>query len=175
MSTAAAPLRLCFVCLGNICRSPTAEGIMRAIVRQAGLESRIEVESAGTGTWHLGERADRRARATAAARGVTLDGLAQHFTRDDFDRFDYVLAVDDRVRSELLSLARADEERDKVRLLRSFDAASPAGAGVPDPYYGGQDGFDEVFDICDAGCRGLLAHLRQAHALPDETTAQTRP
>jgi protein-tyrosine phosphatase len=175
MSTAAAPLRLCFVCLGNICRSPTAEGIMRAIVRQAGLDARIEVESAGTGTWHLGERADRRARATAATRGVTLDGLAQHFTRDDFERFDYVLAVDDRVRSELLSIARRDEERDKVRLFRSFDPASPAGAGVPDPYYGGQDGFDEVFDICDAGCRALLAHLRQAHALPDETTAQTRP
>lgn len=148
---------------------------MRHIVREAGLEPRIEVESAGTGTWHLGERADRRARATAAAYGVTLDGLAQQFTRDDFARFDYVLAVDERVRTELHAIARTTEERDKVRLFRTFDAASPTGAGVPDPYYGGQDGFDEVYRICEAGCRGLLAHLRQAHALPDETTAQTRP
>ena len=174
ISSVDAPLRLCFVCLGNICRSPTAEGIMRTIVRDAGLASRIEVESAGTGTWHLGEPADRRARATAKARGVVLDGVARQFTEDDFDRFDYVLVVDETVRAVLAARARTDDQRAKLHLLRAFDPASAPGAAVPDPYYGGQDGFDAVFDICDAGCRGLLAHLRQAHTLPDETTAQTR-
>lgn len=173
-SPAARPVRLCFVCLGNICRSPTAEGIMRAVVRDAGLDARIEVESAGTGTWHLGERADRRARATAAARGVSLDGRAQQFTAEDFDRFDYVLVVDERVRTEMRALARTEAEREKVHLFRAFDPASPAGAAVPDPYYGEQDGFDQVFDICDAACRGLLGHLRQTHAFSDEATSQTR-
>lgn len=147
---------------------------MRSLVREEGLDGRIEVESAGTGTWHLGETPDRRACATAAARGVSLDSRAQQFTRDDFDRFDYVLVVDDRVRSELSAIARTEADRRKLHLFRSFDPASPAGAGVPDPYYGGQDGFDEVFDICEAGCRGLLAHLRTAHTLTDATTPQTR-
>ncbi len=173
-SSAAAPVRLCFVCLGNICRSPTAEGIMRAIVRDAGLSARIDVESAGTGSWHLGERPDRRASTTAAARGVSLDSRAQQFMPEDFDRFDYVLVVDERVRSEIQGLARTGAERRKVHLLRAFDPASPAGAAVPDPYYGGQDGFDEVFDICDAACRGLLGHLRETHTLSDEATPQTR-
>jgi protein-tyrosine phosphatase len=168
------PLRLCFVCLGNICRSPTAEGIMRTLVSQQGLDDHIEVESAGTGTWHLGELADGRARATAKARGVTLDRRAQQFTQDSFDRFDYVLVMDEDIQKTIRRLSPAAADHEKVHVLRAFDPESPKGARVPDPYYGGQDGFDEVFDICDAACRGLLAHLRATHALPDARTADTR-
>jgi protein-tyrosine phosphatase len=167
-------LRLCFVCLGNICRSPTAEGIMRTLVRQQGLDDYIEVESAGTGTWHLGEQADSRARATAKARGVTLDRRAQQFSRESFDRFDYVLVMDESIQRTIRELSPKAADREKVHVLRDFDPESPKGARVPDPYYGGPEGFEEVFDICDAACRGLLAHLRAAHALPDDRTADTR-
>ncbi len=147
---------------------------MRTLVSQQGLDDYIDVESAGTGTWHLGELADSRARATAKARGVTLDRRAQQFTRDSFDRFDYVLVMDEDIQKTIRRLSPAKEDHEKVHVLRDFDPESPKGARVPDPYYGGPDGFEEVFDICDAACRGLLAHLRASHALPDERTADTR-
>jgi protein-tyrosine phosphatase len=155
------------VCLGNICRSPTAEGIMRSLVDHAGLSDVIEVESAGTGSWHLGEQADSRARATAAARGVTLDGRASQFSDEDFDRLDYILVMDVAIRNALGRLASSDEARAKLYLLRSFDPESAPDAPVPDPYNGGPEGFDAVFDICEAACRGLLAHIRQTHQIPE--------
>jgi protein-tyrosine phosphatase len=151
---------VCFVCLGNICRSPTAEGIFRKLVRDAGLDDRITIESRGTGDWHTGEPADARARAAAKRRGVTLDGVACRFERPDFGRFDYILSMDPRVLDTLLRLARTDDERHRVHNFRAFDPGAPPDAPVPDPYYGGADGFDEVFDICEAGCRGLLAEVR---------------
>jgi protein-tyrosine phosphatase len=157
-----AQVSVCFVCLGNICRSPTAEGIFRKLAREAGLDDRIAVESRGTGDWHTGEPADARARAAASRRGVVLDGVACRFERDDFARFDYILSMDARVLDALRRMARTDDERGRVRNFRSFDADSPPDAPVPDPYYGGADGFDAVFDICEAGCRGLLAHVRAA-------------
>jgi len=159
------PIRVSFVCLGNICRSPTAEGIMRHLVDRAGLSDKIEVESHGTGTWHLGERADRRARETAQGRGVTLNGRAQQFSEQDFSRLDYILVMDVGIKNALARLATTDEGRAKLHLLRSFDPASPSDAPVPDPYYGGPDGFEEVFDICDAACRGLLDHIIDQHQL----------
>jgi protein-tyrosine phosphatase len=158
-------VRLCFVCLGNICRSPTAEGVMRALVERAGLASAIEIDSAGTGAWHVGEPADERARAAAARRGFELTSVARRVMRADFDRFDYLIAMD---RENLIALERmAPDEaaRGKVRLLRSFDPAAPRGAAVPDPYYGGADGFDQVVDICEAACRGLLEHIAREHGL----------
>jgi protein-tyrosine phosphatase len=167
-------LRLCFVCLGNICRSPTAEGIMRSLVSREGLDGHIDVESAGTGTWHLGEPADSRARETAKARGVTLDRRAQQFTRESFDRFDYVLVMDEDIQKTIRRLSPSAEDHTKVHVLRDFDPASPKGSRVPDPYYGGPEGFENVFDICDAACRGLLAHLRASHALPDAASPRTR-
>jgi protein-tyrosine phosphatase len=159
-------IRVSFVCLGNICRSPTAEGIMRHLVERAGLSDAIEVESAGTGSWHLGEQADDRARATAAARGVTLDGRASQFSDADFERLDYILVMDVAIRNTLGRLAASDAARAKLHLLRSFDPDSAPDAPVPDPYYGGPEGFENVFDICEAACRGLLAHIRQTHHLP---------
>jgi protein-tyrosine phosphatase len=151
---------VCFVCLGNICRSPTAEGIFKKLVRDAGLDDRIAIASRSTGDWHTGEPADARARAAAKRRGVALDGVATRFERTDFGRFDYILSMDTRVLDTLQRLARSDDERDRVHNFRAFDPDSPPDAPVPDPYYGGADGFDEVFDICEAGCRGLLAEVR---------------
>ena len=147
---------------------------MRTLVTREGLDALIEVESAGTGTWHLGEKADKRARAAAEARGVVLDRRAQQFTRLDFDRFDYVLVMDADIQATIRKLSSSKTDHAKVHVLRAFDPDSPPGARVPDPYYGGRDGFDEVFDICDAACRGLLAHLRATHALPD-ADADDRP
>jgi protein-tyrosine phosphatase len=147
---------------------------MRSLVTQAGLADRIDVESFGTGSWHLGERPDTRARATAEARGITLDRRAQQFNAEDFDRFHYVFAADDTVQKALLRMARRDDDREKVTLIRSCDPNSPEGAGVPDPYYGEQDGFDAVFDICDAACRALLDRLVEAHGLRDDRPAHTR-
>jgi protein-tyrosine phosphatase len=158
-------IRICFVCLGNICRSPTAEGIMRRAVREAGLEGKIAVASAGTGDWHVGDAADARSRETAARRGVILDGTAKQFLRADFGRFDHVLAMDAENLRVLARLAPDETARKKVRLFRDVDPESPRGAAVPDPYYGGAGGFDEVFDICERACRALLAELRREHGL----------
>jgi protein-tyrosine phosphatase len=152
-------LSVCFVCLGNICRSPTAEGIFKVLIREHGLEDRVWVSSAGTGSWHVGEPADSRARATARRRGVALDGCAQQFHLEDFARFDYILSMDSAVIAALRQIAPTDEARDRVHNFRAFDPASPPDAPVPDPYFGGVDGFEEVFDICEAGCRGLLARI----------------
>jgi protein-tyrosine phosphatase len=156
------PTRVLFVCLGNICRSPTAEGVMRTLVSDAGLRDSVQVESAGTGAWHVGSPPDGRASEAARARGVELEGHARQVRAEDFEQFDLLLAMDGENLRELRAQARDDEERAKVRLLREFDPAS-AGAGdldVPDPYYGGANGFDEVFELVHAACAGLLEHLR---------------
>ena len=156
-------VRVSFVCLGNICRSPTAEAVMRHLVAEAGLGDRIEIDSAGTGDWHVGEPRDRRSSAVGKKRGIPLQGRARQFVPVDFARFDYVLAMDNQNLATLRALAPDEAARAKVRLLRSFDPTSPAGADVPDPYYGGPQGFDEVFDICARACRGLLAEIRRRH------------
>ncbi|HVX95613.1 MAG TPA: low molecular weight protein-tyrosine-phosphatase [Polyangia bacterium] len=163
--TAQASVHVCFVCLGNICRSPTAEAVMRHVVKQAGLEARVRLSSAGTGDWHVGHPRDKRSAAVGAARGIPLSGRAQQFTSVSFEDCDYVLAMDRANRDELLRLARTDADRAKVALLRSFDPAAPRDAEVPDPYYGGARGFEEVFDLCEAACRALLEHLRKQHRL----------
>jgi protein-tyrosine phosphatase len=158
-------IRICFVCLGNICRSPTAEGIMLDLVAEAGLTEHIAIDSAGTGAWHVGERADARSREVADRRGVELPSIARRFERADFARFDYVIAMDAENAADLRALARDATTAARVHLLRRFDPESPPHAPVPDPYYGGDRGFDDVFDICHAACTGLLAHLIEAHGL----------
>jgi protein-tyrosine phosphatase len=158
-------VRVCFVCLGNICRSPTAEAVMRQLVKREGLADRVEIWSAGTGDWHVGDPRDKRSQAVGAARGAPLTGCARQFTSASFDACDYVLAMDRSNREELLRLARGDADRAKVRLLRAFDPATPRDAEVPDPYYGGSSGFEDVFDMCEAACAGLVAHLRREHRL----------
>jgi protein-tyrosine phosphatase len=158
---APAPFRVLFVCLGNICRSPTAEGTMRALVREAGMEGQIELDSAGTGSWHVGSSPDERARAAAAGRGIALGGAARQVSVADFDDFNLMIAMDSANLGDLRELASDDEQRAKIRLLREFD---PAGVGtedldVPDPYYGPGDGFERVLDMVEASCRGLLAQI----------------
>jgi protein-tyrosine phosphatase len=163
-------IALCFVCLGNICRSPTAEGVMLHLVKQAGLDERIRVDSAGTAAYHVGERPDPRTLRTARARGVALPSIARRFVADDFSRFDYVLAMDRDNQHNLERLASDRAARGKIHLLRSFEHGA-SGHGlfeggeldVPDPYYGGEDGFERVFDICEAACEGLLSHLKRTH------------
>jgi protein-tyrosine phosphatase len=155
-------VRILFVCMGNICRSPTAEGVMRRLVSQAGLDDRVEIESAGTGGWHVGEPPDERATLAAGRRGITLAGAAQQVTADDFRRFDLLIALDRSNLRELLAIAPDEEAAEKVRLLREFDPAASGDLDVPDPYYGGDRGFETVLDMVEAACRGLLEELRAA-------------
>lgn len=155
---------VCFVCLGNICRSPTAEGVMRALVRKAGLAERVEIDSSGTAAYHAGELPDARSRRAAEARGVRLDHRARQVIASDFERFDYLLAMDED-NLEILRERATNGARATIALLRSFDATAETGASVPDPYYGGERGFDDVLDMCERACAGLLEHLKKAHGL----------
>jgi protein-tyrosine phosphatase len=152
---------VCFVCLGNICRSPTAEGVLRAQIEAAGLQNRIIVDSAGTGDWHAGQAPDERAQAAARQRGYDLSLLrARQVVHEDFERFDLLLAMDEANLGQLRQLCPA-HHRAKVRLLMEF-AQQPALREVPDPFFGGNEGFEQVLDQCESACLGLLAHLRTA-------------
>ena len=153
-------MRILFVCLGNICRSPTAEGVMRSLVRERGLEREIEIDSAGTGGWHVGNPPDERATKAARRRGIMLEGAARKVSARDFDDFDLILAADRENLGVLQSLAPDKDARGKVKLLRDFD---PHGGGdVPDPYYGGVNGFEEVLDIVERSCAALLDEVTAA-------------
>lgn len=154
---------VCFVCLGNICRSPTAEAVMRHLAVQAGLEDKLEIDSAGTCAYHAGEAADHRAIASARTRGIRIRGHARQFQEADWERFDHILALDAANYDDLRRMAPSASVLQKLRLLRSFDPSAPAGASVPDPYYGGSEGFETVLDQCEAACRGLLDYLRKEH------------
>jgi protein-tyrosine phosphatase len=158
-------VRLLFVCLGNICRSPTAEGVMRGLIEREGLSQEIAVDSAGTGSWHVGSPPDARASAAAQARGLTLAGQARRVRARDFEDFDLLLAMDRSNLRDLQRLAPDDDARAKVRLLRAFDPAGDGGElDVPDPYYGAEGGFGEVFELVQAACAGLLADIRAGRA-----------
>lgn len=136
---------------------------MRHEIAEAGLSEEILVDSAGTAAYHVGNLSDARSRELAKSRGVVLESIARQFVASDFDRFDYVLAMDQDNFDDLHSLASSDEQVQKLFLFRSFDSTSEVGASVPDPYYGGAKGFDQVFSICEAASRGLLAYLRKTH------------
>ena len=146
------PTRVLFVCSGNICRSPTAEAVMRRLVATAGLDERIEVDGAGTGRWHVGEPPDDRAVAAAARRGLALSGVARQVAPDDFEHFDLIVSVD-RENLDLLRGMAPPGSRAELRTLAADD--------VPDPYYGGPDGFERVLDQVEAACTDLLDELRQ--------------
>jgi len=146
-----------FVCLGNICRSPTAEGAFRHFVAETGLGDRVEVDSAGTGGWHAGEAPDRRMRQAAAAQGITVEGRARQVRADDFERFHWIVAMDRENLADLHRLAPAGHGA-RIVLLRDFDPEG--GDDVPDPYYGGARGFDEVVDIVRRSCRALFEEVR---------------
>ncbi|MDX6657078.1 MAG: low molecular weight protein-tyrosine phosphatase [Solirubrobacteraceae bacterium] len=156
-------MRILFVCMGNICRSPTAEGVLRHLVAERGLEGEIEIESAGTGGWHVGDPPDSRSAAAARKRGITIDGAARQVHADDFEDFDLLLAMDRDNLADLRALMPSGSEH-KVRMLREFDPASAGSPDldVPDPYYGGPNGFEDVLDQVEAACRGLLDEIARA-------------
>jgi low molecular weight protein-tyrosine phosphatase len=152
--------RVCFVCLGNICRSPAAEAVMRRVVDDAGLSSLVEVDSAGTARYHIGARSDARARAEGARRGLVMDHRARQFEAGELSRWDLVVAMDRQNLRDLQRLARTEDEAARIRLVREFDPDASAGdLDVPDPYYAGDEAFAAVFDVLEPACRGLLAHL----------------
>jgi len=155
-------IRVLFVCLGNICRSPTAEGVFRDLVRREGLAERIGTDSCGTSDWHIGDPPDRRACAEAERRGISIADLsARQVCQSDFTDFDYVLGMDDSNIAKLKVLCPTLHQN-RVRLFLSF-APELGRPDVPDPYYGGDDGFAQVFDMIEAASRGLLADIRENH------------
>ena len=151
-----------FVCMGNICRSPTAEGVFARLVEEAGLSELIEIDSAGTHAYHIGEPPDRRAREAAARRGFHLDDQrARRIERADFESFDYIVAMDRGNLEDLQEMCVPGHEH-KLRLLLEFAPELPE-MEVPDPYYGGARGFERVLDLVEEAARGLLKELRQRH------------
>lgn len=147
--------KLCFVCMGNICRSPLAAAVFRHKVVQRGAEDQFIIDSAGTGGWHCGDLPDPRARQVALRRGIPMDSVARQIQSADFARFDLFLCMDERNREHLLEMGGSPQ---KVRLLLSYDPHAKA-REVPDPYYGGQDGFETVYRLVDSACAALLDEL----------------
>lgn len=149
-------IKVLFVCLGNICRSPMAEGIFKAQVEKAGLSDKIEIDSAGTSAYHIGELADPRMRETALQHGITLTHKARQVKADDLLEFDYVIAMDPINLSDLQRLA--PNPKAKVKLMRSF-GKNADNLAIPDPYYGGNDGFEEVFELLEGFTGALLEEI----------------
>ena len=151
--------KLLFVCMGNICRSPAAEGVMRHLVAKADLESRIHIDSAGTGGWHTGARADHRMRTVASLRGYDLTSMARQVKESDLEEFDLILIMDEQNRRDLRDFDRGRKHDAKVRFLCEFCTVHLE-KEVPDPYYGGTQGFENVLDLLEDGCAGLLRHVQ---------------
>ena len=153
-------IKVLFVCLGNICRSPLAEGIFKYKVSQANLEERIMVESAGTSGWHIGEHPDPRSIEVAQQNGISLDSYGRKAINEDFEEFDYIIAMDSSNYSDLHSLPGSSKnDAAELFLMRDFDDIVK-GQDVPDPYYGGADGFQYVFELLDRSCQNLLSRIQ---------------
>jgi protein-tyrosine phosphatase len=154
------PMRICFVCLGNICRSPTAEGIFQHMVYERGLQDRFFIDSAGTSAWHVGEPANSKSQQIANKHGVKLLSRARAFDARDLEEFDLILAMDKQNHEDILSLDPRGSYQHKVRMMRDFDP-QPDDPSVPDPYFGGMDGFQNVFDVLHRSSARLLDLLEQ--------------
>jgi protein-tyrosine phosphatase len=160
----ARPQKIMFVCLGNICRSPLAQAVFDHQARALGRE--YASESSGTGAWHVGDKPDVRMRRVAGRHGVRIHHGARQFRPADLAEYDLILAMDRDNLRQILGQARSEAERQKVRLFRDFDPEGFSGAEVPDPYYGGEDGFEEVFHMAERTCRSLLERLGETAAGP---------
>ncbi|MFP4351550.1 MAG: low molecular weight protein-tyrosine-phosphatase [Puniceicoccaceae bacterium] len=161
-------VRILFVCMGNICRSPAAEGVFRSRIEARGLGDRVECDSAGTIHFHAGERADPRMRAAAARRGYDLASVARGFEVEDFDRFDWIVTMDEPIFRDIRRRARGPA--DAAKIMRFTGHVSLKGVReVPDPYYGGADGFARVLDILEDGCDSLLDWVIERHGLSGTT------
>ena len=150
-----------FVCLGNICRSPLAEGVFQHLVEERGIGARFVVDSAGTGGWHVGESPDPRSTQVAAAHGIRLDGSARRLEADDLREFDHLIVMDRQNLRDVQHLQELYGGEAEIRLLREFDDQAGQDLDVPDPYYGGPDGFERVFRMVSRSCEGLLAALNR--------------
>ncbi len=148
--------KVLFICLGNICRSPAAEGIMKHIVDEAGRSSDFAIDSAGMGDWHVGQLPDRRMRSHGQSHGYTFDSRARQFGTADFDRFDTIVTMDDNNRREVLAMARTSADRAKVVGMASFLTSHPGQTDIPDPYYGGDNDFELVIDLLEDACQSLF-------------------
>lgn len=162
------PYKLLFVCLGNICRSPSAENIMNHLIAQANLSDRIICDSAGTSSYHIGSPPDRRMTLAASQRGIELKGQARQFSRQDFEKFDLILAMDEDNYANLIYLDSASKYHDKIKLMCEF-CRHHSLKEVPDPYYGGPEGFNQVIDLLLDACEGLLEYIIQNQNLELKT------
>ena len=151
--------KLLFVCLGNICRSPAAEGVMRTLVENAGRGDEFVIDSAGIGGWHVGQLPDSRMRRRGAVRGYRFDSRARQLSEADFSRFDLILVMDNANVRAVKAMASAPEQRDKVRMLGSYMTSHAGVSEIPDPYYGDDSDFDYALDLIEDACRGLLAEV----------------
>lgn len=153
------PISILFVCLGNICRSPAAEGIMQHIVDSNKTSLLFHIDSAGIGPWHVGELPDRRMRSHGADHGYDFSTRARQICKNDLQRFDYIVVMDRENYHEVASLATTQEERDKIRMMTDFATHHPGHSVVPDPYYGGDRGFELVIELLEDACQGLFNHI----------------
>ncbi len=155
-------IRLLFVCLGNICRSPAAEGVMATVVEKYGLQDLIEVDSAGTSGWHEGELPDERIRIHGERRGYVFDSPARKFRDSDFKDFDYIFVMDRQNLSNILSLATDKEQTNKIHLMTEY-LQQYVHDHIPDPYYGEASGFELVLDLLEDACEGILQTIKKKH------------
>ncbi len=151
-------MNILFVCLGNICRSPSAEGIFKTIANNSDFKNDVYIDSAGTSAYHVGERADKRMRGFAKKRGYDLTSLSRKLNYNDFTRFDYIVAMDQSNYRDILEMDNSGLFKTKVKMMTDF-STSYFGEDVPDPYYGGDDGFNRVIDILEECCKGFLEFL----------------
>lgn len=152
--------KILFVCLGNICRSPSAEAVFKALVDKNGDSNNFEIDSAGTSAWHVGEKADARMRRHAKNRGINITSISRKFEVEDFDHFDYIIAMDQENLDNLKQLIRNKSDLDKIHMMTKFSKKFNYGY-VPDPYYGGDDGFDLVLDILEDAGAGFYHFLKK--------------
>lgn len=152
-------IRILFVCMGNICRSPCAEGVMNSLIKQKGLENEIECDSAGTINYHEGDPADARMREHASLRGYELDSIARKFTQQDFENFDWIITMDENNFHEIKLRDHSNNYAAKIRRMTDFCETKKI-SSVPDPYYGGGHGFETVLDILEDACSVLLKFLK---------------